>query len=170
MCSLAWPRWRWAAFWVTARIPLTTDRAPAARPGPVPVRAPAGLLPRLTAGLLGLICVGTLLLAGLSVANRYATAAREAAASRELTAATVSPPAEPKLGMDREKVEHIANDNDLARAAAAGREPPRRAGTDCIYPPQATTDMEGGLHLLRYCFTDDRLTEIKQFTVPLESP
>ncbi|MGW1075058.1 sensor histidine kinase [Streptomyces sp. NPDC002537] len=157
-------------FLVTARIPLTTDRGPASRPGPVPVRERLRLLPRLAAGLLGLICVGTLLLAGLSVANRYATAARDAAAAREITSATVPPPAEPRLGMDREEVEHIVDDNDLARAAAAGREPPRRAGADCIYPPQATTDMEGGLYLVRYCFTDNRLTEIRRFTVPLESP
>ncbi|MFK0203955.1 sensor histidine kinase [Streptomyces lavendulae] len=157
-------------FLVTARIPLTPDRAPAERPRPVPVRERLRLLPRLTAGLLGLTCVGTLLLAGLSVASRYATAARESEAARETAPATVSPPAEARLGMDREEVEHMVDDNGLARAAAAGREPPRRAGTDCLYPAQATTDMEGGLHLVRYCFTDNRLTEIKRFTLPLESP
>ncbi|MFI5804548.1 sensor histidine kinase [Streptomyces sp. NPDC051561] len=76
---------------------------------------------------------------------------------------------EVEVGMTRKQVEgSLGVDSPAVRAAAAGREPARPAGTtDCRFP--YTDDMLGNEHLAvtRYCFAGNTLAAIDRFPVPL---
>ncbi|WP_237773538.1 histidine kinase [Streptomyces luteocolor] len=83
---------------------------------------------------------------------------------------------EVRVGMSKEEVERsVPLDSDAVRAAAAGREPARPAGTtSCLYP-----NVGGGADeesdtarfaVTRYCFDHDVLTSVDHFTVPLARP
>ncbi|KIZ17001.1 histidine kinase [Streptomyces natalensis] len=74
-----------------------------------------------------------------------------------------------RVGMPREQVKRqTLPDNDLARAAADGREPPRPpSATDCMYPWGFETPKGGRLPMVRYCFRSDILISIDHFTVPV---
>ncbi|MEU7578751.1 histidine kinase [Streptomyces sp. NPDC041068] len=81
------------------------------------------------------------------------------------------------VGMSKEEVERsVPSDSDAVRAAAAGREPARPAGTtSCLYPyvggGSTDEDSEGArFAVTRYCFSNDVLTSIDHFTVPLARP
>ncbi|MFJ6938984.1 sensor histidine kinase [Streptomyces sp. NPDC101132] len=150
---------------------------PAGPPGPgagspVPVPAPpdpadpgvprsgAALLRRLGQGataLLGMAGVGAMLILGLRLADDLRLSHDYA------------PPEPPRLGMSRSAAERAgAVDHELSRAAAAGREPPRPAGTtDCVYPYSYGTSGPHSIELTRYCFSGDVLTGIDRFDVPL---
>ncbi|AJT63105.3 hypothetical protein T261_1419 [Streptomyces lydicus] len=108
-------------------------------------------------GLLGLTGVGVMMLFGFVLVDhsRYDLAYQR--------------PERPRLGMEREKVERaVAADDDMARAAAAGREPSRPASaTDCIYPYGASRAKGGRVEIVRYCFRSDTLIAIDRFTVPV---
>ncbi|MFE1172816.1 sensor histidine kinase [Streptomyces sp. NPDC058773] len=108
-------------------------------------------------GLLGLAGVSVMMLLGVAMVNhsRYEIAYER----RE----------PPRLGMTRQQVERaVAPDDDGARAAAAGREPPRPAATtDCMYPYPGGKPEGGRLEIVRYCFRADILIAINRFTVPL---
>ncbi|WP_428949924.1 sensor histidine kinase [Streptomyces sp. cg35] len=123
-------------------------------PAPTPVR-PARAL-RLTAGAAGLMVVGGLLLLGLRLVDRYAP-----------EPVPLTEPGPIRLGMSRETVEQRAGENEpLARAAATGHEPPPPAAAACVYPYVSQEPDDDELHLVRYCFRDDRLVEISRFAVP----
>ncbi|WP_406216150.1 sensor histidine kinase [Streptomyces decoyicus] len=131
--------------------------------GPAAVDAPgSGLsafqrrLAGAVTGLLGLVGVGVMMLFGVLLVShsRYDLAYRS--------------PEKPRVGMAKEQVRRaVAPDDDMARAAAAGREPPRPASaTGCLYP--YTDRAEGGrLEIVRYCFGTDTLIAIDRFTVPV---
>ncbi|MFI5986411.1 sensor histidine kinase [Streptomyces sp. NPDC051555] len=80
-------------------------------------------------------------------------------------------PKPPQIGMDRNEARYAGVvDFGLARAAAAGREPPRPAGaSECVYPYVDDRGTEGAdaLRLVRYCFRDGILTTIDRFEVPM---
>ncbi|MGW9434382.1 two-component sensor histidine kinase, partial [Streptomyces decoyicus] len=78
-------------------------------------------------------------------------------------------PEKPRVGMAREQVERaVTPDDQEARAAAAGREPPRPvSATDCLYPDQRGIPKGGRLEIVRYCFRSDILIAIDRFTVPM---
>ncbi|MFD0164482.1 histidine kinase [Streptomyces decoyicus] len=107
-------------------------------------------------GLLGLAGVGLMMLFGVLLVShsRYDLAYQS--------------PEKPRLGMAKERVQRaVAPDDDMARAAAAGREPPRPgSATGCLYP--YTDRAEGGrLKIVRYCFRSDTLIAIDRFSVPI---
>ncbi|WP_030985840.1 sensor histidine kinase [Streptomyces sp. NRRL S-1813] len=107
-------------------------------------------------GLLGLAGVGVMMLFGvlLVARSRYDLAYQS--------------PEKPRVGMTKEQVQRaVASDDNVARAAAAGREPPRPgSATECLYP--YTDRSEGGrLEIVRYCFRSDTLIAIDRFTVPI---
>ncbi|MEV5980776.1 histidine kinase [Streptomyces sp. NPDC052114] len=88
---------------------------------------------------------------------------------------------EVRLGMSKAEVERsVPLDSEAVRAAAAGREPARPAGTtSCLYPNVGSggadeeSDEESDtarFAVTRYCFNDDVLTSIDHFTVPLARP
>ncbi|WP_431045940.1 sensor histidine kinase [Streptomyces sp. P1-3] len=112
-------------------------------------------------GLLGMAGVGVMMLFGLVLLDQ----AREP---------DYQPPPKPRLGMTKEQVEGaVAYDDDVVRAAAAGREPPRpRSATTCIYPYAGGEAKGGRLEIVRYCFRADSLIAIDRFKVPMvtESP
>ncbi|MFJ7156700.1 sensor histidine kinase [Streptomyces sp. NPDC101118] len=160
-------------FTLTARIPATpTDPS---RPSADPARpsadsgrldadpgrpAGAALLRRLGQGataLLGMAGVGAMLILGLRLADDLRLSHDYA------------PPEPPRLGMSRSAAERAgAVDHELSRAAAAGREPPRPAGTtECVYPYSYDTSGPNSIELTRYCFSGDVLTGIDRFDVPL---
>ncbi|GAU66454.1 putative two-component histidine kinase [Streptomyces sp. NBRC 110611] len=127
--------------------------------GSTPVRADRRLQRGLTSaavGLLGLAGVGAMMLFGVILVN-------EARPSRPYH------PFEPRVGMTREQVQREwITDNDIVRAAAAGREPHRPASaTDCMYPWVDTKAKGGRLPIVRYCFRSDILISIDRFTVPV---
>ncbi|MER5867035.1 histidine kinase [Kitasatospora sp. NPDC002040] len=72
-------------------------------------------------------------------------------------------------GMSRNQVVSVVGpDSAPVRSAAAGREPARPARTtECVYPYTGWTTENDRLHITRYCFTDDVLTEISHFTTPM---
>ncbi|MET3983874.1 histidine kinase [Streptomyces sp. PvR034] len=80
-------------------------------------------------------------------------------------------PKPPRIGMDRNEARYAGVvDFGLARAAAAGHEPPRPAGaTECVFPyvGDRDTDDADTLRLVRYCFRDGILTTIDRFEVPM---
>ncbi|MDJ0379765.1 histidine kinase [Streptomyces sp. G-G2] len=144
-----------------------------ARPGPP--GAASGFGARITAGarrlrrepllvplaqtataLLGLAGIVAVLAAGIQLAG-HAQPSRYVA------------PKPPRIGMDRAEAEYAGvHDFDLARAAAAGHEPPRARGvTDCVFPYSDDHVGEDGLTLVRYCFSGGVLTTIDRFEVPL---
>ncbi|MFI8104281.1 histidine kinase [Streptomyces sp. NPDC086023] len=148
------------------------DPAGPGAPSPVPASAPsdpaapglprtgAALLRRLGQGataLLGMAGVGAMLILGLRLADDLRLSHDYA------------PPEPPRLGMSRSAAERAgAVDHELSRAAAAGREPPRPAGTtDCVYPYSYDTSGPNSIELTRYCFSGDVLTGIDRFDVPL---
>ncbi|REK92202.1 two-component sensor histidine kinase [Streptomyces inhibens] len=108
-------------------------------------------------GLLGLAGVGVMMLFGVVLVDQahYGPEYRT--------------PEKPRVGMARERVERaVAPDDHGARAAAAGREPPRPASaTDCLYPYPGGIPKGGRLEIVRYCFRHDILIAIDRFTVPM---
>ncbi|MDT0459397.1 histidine kinase [Streptomyces sp. DSM 41527] len=108
-------------------------------------------------GLLGLAGVGAMMLFGVMLV----TFAHRGSEHRT--------PEKPRVGMTRERVERaVTPDDDGARAAAAGREPPRPASaTDCLYPFPRGIPKGGRLEIVRYCFRSDILIAIDRFTVPM---
>ncbi|WFB08594.1 histidine kinase [Streptomyces sp. LX-29] len=108
------------------------------------------------AGLLGLAGIGVMMLFGLVMVD-------------EAWRPEYQPPPTPRVGMDKEQVEEaLAFDDDVVRAAAAGREPPRpKSATECIYPYGAGETKGRRLEVVRYCFRSDRLIEINRFLVPM---
>ncbi|KOG39579.1 sensor histidine kinase [Streptomyces decoyicus] len=156
-------------FAVTAGLPAdpgpgaeTAEAAPYDA-GPAAVDEPGGGLSAFqrrlagaVTGLLGLVGVGVMMLFGVLLVShsRYDLAYRS--------------PEKPRVGMTKERVlRAVAPDDDVARAAAAGREPPRPgSATGCLYP--YTDRAEGGrLEIVRYCFRADTLIAIDRFTVPI---
>ncbi|MEW1660097.1 histidine kinase [Streptomyces sp. NPDC093707] len=132
---------------------------------PAPPQSPAPALTRpsrtlrLAAGAAGLLAVGGLLLLGLRLVDRYAP-----------PPVPLTKPMPIRLGMSQETVEHRAGTDDpLARAAAAGRESRPPAGAHCIYPYVSQERPGVPLHLVRYCFRDDRLIDISRFDIPAGS-
>ncbi|OKI09912.1 two-component sensor histidine kinase [Streptomyces sp. CB02923] len=112
-------------------------------------------LPGLATGVLGLVGVGTMLAFGLSLVESSRPV------PEPLTQDSIH------VGMDRHDVESAyLYDNDLARAAAAGHEPRRPGGTDCMFPYTGDEAVGGRLKLTRYCFRADVLTDIDTFWVP----
>ncbi|MFD7666113.1 sensor histidine kinase [Streptomyces sp. NPDC059788] len=113
-------------------------------------------LPGLATGVLGLAGVGAMLAFGLGLVQ---------------SSRPVQEPLSPDsihVGMGRHDVEAAyLYDSDLARAAAAGREPPRPGGTDCIFPFTGDEALDGRLEITRYCFRADVLTDIDTFSVPV---
>ncbi|MDQ8704763.1 histidine kinase [Streptomyces sp. LHD-70] len=111
-------------------------------------------------GLLGLAGVGVMMLFGMVLVDQARPGQN------------YEPPQEPRLGMSRAEVQNaLYGEGDEARAAAFGREPPRpKSATSCMYPFTGNDPKhreEGEMELVRYCFTDDTLTAIDRFTVPL---
>lgn len=108
-------------------------------------------------GLLGLAGVGGMMLFGVVLV----AFAHDGSEDRS--------PEKPRVGMARERVERaVAPDDHGARAAAAGREPPRPASaTDCLYPYPGGIPEGGRLEIVRYCFRSDILIAIDRFTVPM---
>ncbi|MFI1166264.1 sensor histidine kinase [Streptomyces sp. NPDC020801] len=108
-------------------------------------------------GLLGLAGVGVMMLFGVVLVDHSRC---DLAYQRSV---------KPRVGMAREQVQRaVAPDDDVARAAAAGREPPRPASaTDCMYPYAAGKARAGRLEIVRYCFRSDILIAIDRFTVPV---
>ncbi|MFD7027197.1 sensor histidine kinase [Streptomyces sp. NPDC059917] len=80
-------------------------------------------------------------------------------------------PKPPRIGMDRDEARYAGVvDFGLARAAAAGHEPPRPAGaSECVFPYVGDRDAEDAdvLRLVRYCFRGGILTTIDRFEVPM---
>ena len=107
-------------------------------------------------GLLGLVGVGAMMLFGVVLVN-------EARPSHPYH------PFEPRVGMTREQLQREwISDDDVMRAAAAGREPRRPASaTDCMYPWVDEKAKGGRLPMVRYCFRSDILISIDRFTVPV---
>ncbi|MEV5598226.1 histidine kinase [Streptomyces sp. NPDC052496] len=115
-------------------------------------------LPGLATGVLGLVGVGGMLVFGLSLLQ----SARPG--PEPLTESSIH------VGMTRDKVESAAIwDDRVVRAAAAGHEPARPAGTECVYPHPGDPDdfVAGRIEITRYCFRQDVLVEIKKFWVPV---
>ncbi|WP_438487917.1 sensor histidine kinase [Streptomyces sp. S186] len=113
-------------------------------------------LTRAATGLLGVVGVGAMMLFGVILVDK------------------AKPPSEysrfePRVGMTREQLQsNWIIDNDLVRAAAAGREPRRpRSAQDCIYPSVDESAKGGRLAIVRYCFRSDILISITHFTVPV---
>jgi hypothetical protein len=75
------------------------------------------------------------------------------------------------LGMTSSQLEQLVGpDSPAVRSAADGREPSRPSGaTECIFPYTSATDGRHQLMVTRYCFNDDKLTDISNFTTPLAS-
>ncbi|MEU8783460.1 ATP-binding protein [Streptomyces sp. NPDC048637] len=75
----------------------------------------------------------------------------------------------PRLGMTRAQVvDVVAEDKGLARAAAAGHEPPRpHSATDCLYPDASGRPEQGRIEIDRYCFRSGTLIALDRFTVPV---
>ncbi|MFC7309469.1 sensor histidine kinase [Streptomyces monticola] len=166
-------------FTVSAVIPASPDAAAGTEPAPAalaehpevpPAQPLSGVQRRLAdaaTGLLGLAGIGVMMMFGMVLVDQAKPGPDYAN------------PEEPRVGMSREEVVRAAyGDSDQARAAAAGREPARPAGTtDCLYPytpsgPEQDHRLqqlraEGRLELVRYCFTNDTLTAIDRFTVPM---
>lgn len=158
-------------FTVRARLPAvppTAAQTDAARakprtPGPAGSaarrlrRAPLLIpLAQAASGLLGLAGIGATLIYGLQLVGN----------ARPLD---YVPPRQPELGMTRQQAEASGVfDEKMARAAAAGREPPRPAGaTECVYPYSRATVGRDRLELTRYCFRGDVLMQIAPFEVPV---
>ncbi|WP_435603283.1 sensor histidine kinase [Streptomyces sp. bgisy130] len=156
----------------TVAADLPADPGPGAEPtdarpeagGPVAADEPAGRLSALqrravgaVIGLLGLTGVGVMALFGVLL---VAHARYDLAYER---------PERPRLGMTKEQVKRALPPDDAAvRAAAAGREPPRRpAATDCLYPYASDAAEGNRLPIVRYCFRSDTLIAIDRFTVPM---
>lgn len=158
-------------FTVRARLPAvppTAAQTDAARAKPR-TQGPAGsaarrlrraplLIPlaQAASGLLGLAGIGATLIYGLQLVGN----------ARPLD---YVPPRQPELGMTRQQAEASGVfDEKMARAAAAGREPPRPAGaTECVYPYSRATVGRDRLELTRYCFRGDVLMQIAPFEVPV---
>lgn len=132
-------------------------QGPAVEPGRRRLRLQPGLS-SVTTGLLGLAGVGAMMLFGVVLAD-------------QAKPRSVYHPFEPRVGMTREQVQREGfPDDDVARAAAAGREPQRpRSATDCMYPyPWVNKKAKGErLLLVRYCFRSDVLISIDRFTAPM---
>lgn len=112
-------------------------------------------LPGLATGFLGLVGVGTMLGFGLVLVQSSRPVHEQLS------------PDSVHVGMSRQEVESAyLYDNDLARAAAAGHEPRRPSGTECIFPYTGEEALGGRLELTRYCFRADVLTDIDRFWVP----
>ncbi|MFH8406733.1 sensor histidine kinase [Streptomyces sp. NPDC018019] len=112
-------------------------------------------LPGLATGCLGLVGVGTMLALGLMLVQESRTAQEP------------PPPREVHVGMTRTEVENAsAFDSGLARAAAAGREPPRPSGTQCMFPYTSDDPVDGRMEITRYCFRNDVLVEMEKFWLP----
>ncbi|WP_432144330.1 sensor histidine kinase [Streptomyces sp. bgisy084] len=138
--------------------PAPSDSGPATVDGPG--GGPLALQRRLAGavtGLLGLAGVGGMMLFGVVLVH-YAHGGSEHRT-----------PEEPRVGMTRERVQRVVAPDDYgARAAAAGREPPRPASaTDCLYPHPRGIPKGGRLEIVRYCFRSDILIAIDRFTVPM---
>ncbi|MGX1755351.1 sensor histidine kinase [Streptomyces lydicus] len=134
------------------------DAGPAAVDGPGSgLSARQRRLAGAVTGLLGLAGVGVLMLFGVTLVA-FAHHGREHPT-----------PEQPRVGMTKERVERaVTPDDDGARAAAAGREPPRPASaTDCLYPFPRGIPQGGRLEIVRYCFRSDILIAIDRFTVPM---
>ncbi|MFF5446296.1 histidine kinase [Streptomyces sp. NPDC012888] len=144
-----------------------TDLSSAAAPGPGPgpeakPEAEPADGPRRSAELLsraaGLVAVSVLMVLGAAFV--YAVAPDPEAGPRPL----------PRVGMTYQQVAGLGVlDNRAVRAAAAGREPPRPAGTaGCVYPFNGATESHAdGLTIARYCFdAAQRLIAIDRFGVP----
>jgi signal transduction histidine kinase len=76
------------------------------------------------------------------------------------------------LGMPKSRVQELAYDNDVVRAAAADREPARPAdATSCLYSfadDENSYTAQGRFGIARYCFgPDDTLIKIDNFSVPM---
>jgi signal transduction histidine kinase len=113
-------------------------------------------LPGLAAGVLGLAGVGAMLFFGLMLVQN----------SQPLPERV--PDRTVRTGMTVAEVRAVTGtDNDLVRAAAAGREPARSPGTSCLFPYRTDVGQDGRLPITRYCFRDGILVEITKFTVPL---
>ncbi|MHB6910281.1 sensor histidine kinase [Streptomyces sp. DB-54] len=108
-------------------------------------------------GLLGLVGVAVMMLFGVVLVDHAHHGPENRTAQK------------PRVGMTREQVKRVVAPDDLgARAAAAGREPPRPASaTDCLYPYPRGTPKGGRLEIVRYCFRADILIAIDRFTVPM---
>ncbi|CAM5400246.1 hypothetical protein SSPIM334S_06787 [Streptomyces spiroverticillatus] len=145
-----------AGFAVEAVLPRAlalVPSAPTVDPEQVPSRWPGVL--RAAAGAAGLLVVGALLLLGLRLVDRYAPGP-----------VPLPEPGPVRVGMDREEVgRRVGPDDPLARAAALGHEPAVPAGADCVFPYVGQEPGPHPVHLVRYCFRDDRLVEVSRFTV-----
>ncbi|WP_407550299.1 histidine kinase [Streptomyces sp. Pv4-95] len=112
-------------------------------------------LPGAAAALLGLAGAGAMLFFFISlVAN-----------SRP--AADGVPDRTVRTGMTRDEVRSVVGwGSDVVSAAAAGREPPRPPGTDCLFPYETHRNAKG-LEITRYCFRGGILVDDATFTVPM---
>ncbi|MER5733297.1 histidine kinase [Streptomyces sp. NPDC002138] len=113
-------------------------------------------LAQAASALLGLAGIVAVLAAGIQLAA-HAQPSRYVA------------PKPPRIGMDRDEARYAGVvDFDLARAAAAGHEPPRPAAADaCVFPYGDDHEGPDTLRLTRYCFSDGILTTIDRFEVPM---
>ncbi|MFH8568897.1 sensor histidine kinase [Streptomyces sp. NPDC017993] len=112
-------------------------------------------LPGAAAALLGIAGVGAMLFFGISLVESSRPVA-ESVPDRTV-----------RTGMTREEVRSVVGwGSDVVSAAAAGREPPRPPGTDCLFPYE-THRKPKGLEVTRYCFRGDVLVNSATFTVPM---
>ncbi|MFC1440212.1 histidine kinase [Streptacidiphilus sp. N1-10] len=111
------------------------------------------------AAVLGLAGLGAVLLVGLSLLQQARPFEGE------------PPNSVVHLGMTPSQLQQlVGSDSPAVRSAADGREPSRPSGaTECIFPYTSATDGRHRLMITRYCFNDDKLTDIANFTTPLAS-
>ncbi|MEU9116721.1 histidine kinase [Streptomyces sp. NPDC048483] len=134
---------------------------PAETPAPPASDAPRHIrllhhLPGLAAGLLGLTGVGAMLLFGLTLVQ----------SARPVVDGV--PDRTVRKGMTKDEVRSaVGFESDLVSAAAAGREPARPPRTSCFFPYETDSGTHGRLGITRYCFRNDILVDISNFTVPM---
>lgn len=149
-------------FRVGAELPLTDDGSPGVLPAP-----PAGTRPEWATRrrkLSGTWGIDVVLAAGL--------VSVPALVSIVLNAASLVVPGHTpfdgssdavRVGMTRAEVTDLVGDGDpIARLAAKSVESPAPAGASCLY---SVSSSDTGETIFRYCFQDDRLDAIDNFTI-----
>ena len=132
-----------------AAAPPADDPAEASRSGAL------RHLPGAAAALLGLVGAGAMLFFGISLVESSRPAADSV------------PDRTVRTGMTRDEVRSVVGwGSDVVSAAAAGREPPRPPGTDCLFPYETHRNAKG-LEVTRYCFRGGILVDGATFTVPM---